>query len=243
LVAILSGAYREQHHCHLYRPLTFSKESQTMKATIRLAGGNRMVEVDGENQKDLFESMAMAYEVFGETQCGLCGSTNIRPVVRIVDKFRFYEYSCQEPGCWAKLTFGQAQEGGGLFPKRKLLDNGKPDKDGEFGPHKGWTKYRGDNQEEPSRGVPQSSLPPESAYQSLRNKLGDIGAIENDMKDAVVRYVTRGKDQAPFGISECVASKANAEHALKRVEAAVTFYNGGPELLVKVQEWLAGGKK
>jgi hypothetical protein len=212
-----------------------------MQATIKLADGQRLVTVNGETQKDLFESMATAYEVFGETQCGLCGSTNIRPVVRIVDKFRFYEYSCQEPGCWAKLTFGQAQEGGGLFPKRKLLDNGKPDKDGEFGPHKGWTKYRGDNQDEPPR--PQSSLPPESAYHRLRNKLGDIGATENDMKDAVVRFVTRGKDQAPIGISDCVASVANCERALGRLAAAIKHFNGGAELLVKVQEWLMGGGK
>jgi hypothetical protein len=216
-----------------------------MQATIKLADGQRLVTVEGETQKDLFEQMAMAYEVFNETHCGICGSTNIRPVHRVADKFHFYEYQCQEESCRAKMSFGQSSENpGSMFPIRQLLPNGKPSwKDGSYGPHKGWTKYRGDNQEEPSRGVPQSSLPPESAYQSLRNKLGDIGAIENDMKDAVVRYVTRGKDQAPFGISDCVASKANAEHALNRLTAALQFYNGGPELLVKVQEWLAGGKK
>jgi hypothetical protein len=219
-----------------------------MKATIRLAGGNRMVEVDGESQKDLFESMAMAYEVFGETQCGLCGSTNIRPVVRIVDKFRFYEYSCQEPGCWAKLTFGQAQEGGGLFPKRKLLDNGKPDKDGEFGPHKGWTKYRGDNQDqEPSRGVPQSNsqagwpnqpntLPPAPAWTTLRNMLGDMGVTENEaqFRDAILWFVTRNTPAGVIKYSQCAKDSEAANRALECLVAAKEMH--GDDLIARVQE-------
>ena len=117
-----------------------------MEATIRLAGGSRLVKVEGETAKDLFENMAMAYEVFNETACGLCGSTNIRPVHRVADKYHFYEYHCQEPGCWARLSLGQLNDNNGaLFPVRKLMENGKPSfKLGDYGPHKGWTKYKGE---------------------------------------------------------------------------------------------------
>jgi hypothetical protein len=219
-----------------------------MQATIRLAGGNRLIQVEGETQKDLFEGMAMAYEVFDETCCGLCGSTNIRPVVRIVDKFRFYEYSCQEPGCWGKLTFGQSQDiEGGLFPKRKLLENGKPHKDGEYGPHKGWTKYRGDNhQDEPPATVPkantESSLPPAPPLTNLRNMLGDMGVTENkgQFRDAIVQFVTKGTDKR-ITYPQCLKNSEAARWAVSCLEVAKIKL--GDDLLVKVQEWMSGSKK
>lgn len=222
-----------------------------MKATIKLAGGSRLIEVEGVSQKDLFEEMAKAHEVFGEATCGLCGSTNIRPVVRVVDKFRFYEYSCQEPGCWAKLSFGQAQEGDGLFPKRKLLPNGKPDKDGEFGPHKGWTKYRGEGHEEPPKSVPQGhdewsseSIPPAPPLTILRQILGDMQVFDSEpkMQDAVIRFITQGQNGPEFGFSECANSSEKSEKAVRKLRGAIAHYKGGAELLVKVQEWI-GSKK
>jgi hypothetical protein len=117
-----------------------------MEATIHLAGGNRQIKVEADTAKDLFENMAMVYEVFNETCCGLCGSTNIRPVHRVADKYHFYEYHCQEPGCWARLSLGQLHDNNGaLFPVRKLMGNGKPSfKHGQYGPHNGWTKFKGD---------------------------------------------------------------------------------------------------
>lgn len=118
-----------------------------MEAQIRLAGGHRLVKVEGETAKDLFEQMAMAYEVFNETHCGVCQSTDIRPVHRVSGKFHFYEYHCQAPGCRARLAMGQITDSNGeLFPVRKLLPNGKPNfKNGTFGPHNGWSKYKGDD--------------------------------------------------------------------------------------------------
>jgi hypothetical protein len=113
---------------------------------LRLGGGARVVKVSGESPKDAFEQVAMAYEVFNETGCGLCGSTNIRPVHRVADRFHFYEYHCNEPGCRARLSLGQINDStGSLFPVRKLLPNGKPSfQRGEPGPHNGWTKFKGE---------------------------------------------------------------------------------------------------
>ena len=118
----------------------------TLEFQIKLAGGSRIVKVIGETQRDAFEAMAGACEVFGETTCGLCGSANIRPVHRIADRFHFYEYHCQEPGCRARLSLSQINDStGNLFPVRKLMPNGKPNfQRGDYGPHRGWTKYKGE---------------------------------------------------------------------------------------------------
>lgn len=119
-----------------------------MKAQIRLK--NITVEVEAETQKELFGAAASAAEVFGESECGLCKSADIRPVVRHVagaknKQFDYYEMQCMNTKCRAKLAFGCNLEGGSLFPKRKLKENGEPDMaEGKFGPHNGWTKYRGE---------------------------------------------------------------------------------------------------
>lgn len=121
-----------------------------MKATIRLP--RMTVEVEGQEQKDLFQAAAQAYEVFGEKECGLCGSEDIVPVVRKVlwkkKECDYHEWHCQKPGCRARLSLSPNMEGGTLFANRRLLPDGKPatgeDREkGEFGPHNGWTRYRG----------------------------------------------------------------------------------------------------
>lgn len=111
---------------------------------IKLAGGNRVVKVTGETQRDAFAQVAAAVEVFGETHCGLCGSTNIRPVHRVADKYHFYEYHCMD--CSARLALGQINDNSGqLFPVRKLIpSSGKPSfKIGVTGKHNGWTQFKG----------------------------------------------------------------------------------------------------
>jgi hypothetical protein len=116
-----------------------------MKAVVRLTKCN--IEVQGDTQKALFEEMARACEVFGESSCGLCGSENIRPVTRTVPdpkkkkNFIYYEYVCED--CRARLALGQNNEGGTLFPKRKLNENGEPDlENGRPGKHRGWHRWK-----------------------------------------------------------------------------------------------------
>lgn len=117
-----------------------------MKATIRLKVGN--IEVEAETQKELFQLISSAHEVFNEKRCGLCGSEEITPVYRTVSQgkktFEYPEYHCQNPQCRARLSLGCAMEGGTLFPHRKLDEQGKPDREnGKWGKHNGWTKFKG----------------------------------------------------------------------------------------------------
>lgn len=124
-----------------------------MKATIKVKHG--LVEVEGEEQKDLFKEMASVYEIFDEQKCGLCGSKNVRMVVRKnKDAEDFFEFQCHgiiangTQRCRAYLYIGQNKKGGGLFPVRALDERGKPDREtGKFGKHNGWTRYRGEPKE------------------------------------------------------------------------------------------------
>jgi hypothetical protein len=107
------------------------------------------VQVEAETQKELFEEYAAAVEVFGEQRCGLCKSEAIVPVVRNVTKgkesYDFQEMHCQNPQCRARLSYGVHKGGGTLFPHRRLDATGRPDRAaGEYGEHRGWTKYRGE---------------------------------------------------------------------------------------------------
>lgn len=110
------------------------------------------VSVEGRTQKEIFDALAMADEVFGEKCCGLCKSNDIRFAKRVVDGNDFYEMACTK--CGARLSFGQSKKRPGeLFPIRKLIqegpEKGKPSrKDGSYDQSNGWTKYRGKPLEE-----------------------------------------------------------------------------------------------
>ena len=88
-------------------------------------------ELEGSGQKEIFKELAVIQEIFGETKCGMCGSENIRFVVRNVDDNDYYELRCD---CGGILSFGQHKKGGTLFPKRK-------DDEGNYLPNKGWHKW------------------------------------------------------------------------------------------------------
>ena len=90
-------------------------------------------ELEGSGQKEVFKELALIQEIFGEEKCGLCGSSNIRFIVRTVEGNDYYELRCAD--CGALLAFGQHKKGGTLFPKRK-------DDDGNYLPNKGWHKYQ-----------------------------------------------------------------------------------------------------
>lgn len=112
---------------------------------------NISVEVQGSTDKELFENLAKAqkHEFFQDTVCGKCGSEDIRFTVRTVkdeagEENNFHELTCKK--CWAKLSFGHAKVGGGMYAKR--LETGAKGKavKGEDDkaiplPNKGWLKY------------------------------------------------------------------------------------------------------
>ena len=94
-----------------------------MKATLKV-NPSLVVELEGGNQKELFEKIASTQEIFKARSCELCKSDNTTFNVRTATKdkktFTYYELKCNH--CGASFQFGVLQEGDRLFPK-------------------GWTKY------------------------------------------------------------------------------------------------------
>lgn len=91
-------------------------------AKVNVTCGN--ITVEGENQKEIFQLLSQYQEVFSIATCGdkECGSTNLRFVVRESadtkgKMHKYYEIRCLKRGCFAKLTFGQHDNGETLFPK------------------------------------------------------------------------------------------------------------------------------
>lgn len=108
------------------------------------ANKDLMIEVEATSQKELFERLAEAAEVFGEHWecCGKCkdATHRPRPVVRKNSKNqKFYELHCTKPGCRARFVFGQTQDTPTLFPQRKFPKNDP--KAGEYKPNNGWTVW------------------------------------------------------------------------------------------------------
>ncbi len=109
-----------------------------MKCNYRV-NRDLMLELEGSNQKELFEQMAAAAEIFGNWECcGKCKSPEHRPrpVVREVDDNRHYELRCTNPRCEARFTYGQNKKGGTLFPQRKFP------KTEDFKPDGGWVIWK-----------------------------------------------------------------------------------------------------
>ncbi len=86
---------------------------------VTVTAGNVIVEA--ESQKELFETLAEFQEVFSVVKCGGCGEYNLRYTIREQEDkkgktHKYYELRCQD--CYAKLPFGQHDNGKTLFPKR-----------------------------------------------------------------------------------------------------------------------------
>ena len=92
-----------------------------------------MFEFDTKNERELFEQIAHAQEVFDHKQCGKCQSESLRFMVRTDDEDnKYYELKCND--CGAKLQFGCHKKGETLFPKRQDAEN-------KWLPDGGWLKW------------------------------------------------------------------------------------------------------
>lgn len=88
-------------------------------AKVTVTSGN--VAVEAESQKELFETLASYQEVFSVAACGGCKKTNLRFTVRQQSdtkgkEHKYFELRC--PDCYAKLPYGQHDNGTTLFPKK-----------------------------------------------------------------------------------------------------------------------------
>jgi hypothetical protein len=102
---------------------------------VKYKVGDRLeFELEGAGQKELFKELASIQEIFGEESCGLCGSKNLRFVVRNVEGNDYFELRCND--CGAILAFGQHKKGGTLFPRRK-------DDNNNWLTNRGWHKWTG----------------------------------------------------------------------------------------------------
>lgn len=104
---------------------------------IYKANDKLQFELEASGQKEIFKELALIQEIFSETKCGICGSTNIKFVVRSIDGNDYYELRCID--CGAILSFGQHKKGGTLFPKRK-------DDNNNYLPNYGWHKWTKDKE-------------------------------------------------------------------------------------------------
>lgn len=105
-----------------------------MKLTYTTPNGRLSVQLEADDHRAVFSDLATFQEVFQEDECGKCGSTDVRFVVREVDGNKYHEIHCQKHECRARLAFGQHKQGGTLFPRRK-------DGDGNWLPDRGWTRW------------------------------------------------------------------------------------------------------
>ena len=128
-----------------------------MKAHYKTKNGRITFEVEGELIKDIFEKIAQLQDIFeSEQECGLCGSDSTRLVARENDGHKYHELRCLD--CGGQFSFGQLRNGGDLFPRRK-------DKDGNWLPDHGWSKYDA---------KAKAPTPPAPQQQTLRTRTGKV---------------------------------------------------------------------
>lgn len=125
-----------------------------MQASFSTLKGTVNVVVEGDTQQELFEELASAQEIFQHDCCGVCKGSNIKFVVREVDKNKFYELHCETvvsgKTCRARLPFGCINsKDGKLFPKKRwstLSDTEKekrgPEPESGYLPNEGWFRWK-----------------------------------------------------------------------------------------------------
>lgn len=86
-----------------------------MKCRVQLPMGSNPIQIEGEvaDLKGLIQALS-AFEGM-PAACPYCKGTNLWPSFRTPKGFTYFSIRCQ--GCDAEYKFGQAKEGGRLFPK------------------------------------------------------------------------------------------------------------------------------
>ena len=89
-------------------------------------------ELEGSNQREVFEELSTIDEIFSARECGKCHSKNIKYQVRENGGNKFYELKCKD--CGATFAFGCHKQTKTLYPKLKS-------EDGTWLPDSGWSKW------------------------------------------------------------------------------------------------------
>lgn len=133
-----------------------------MKCQYRV-NADLMLELEAANQKELFERMAEAAEVFGGWACcGKCKKMEFkpRPVVRLnAKKQKFFELHCTNPACRARFAYGQSQSSPTLFPQRKFPKGHQQAE--KFKPDGGWVVWSKEDD-----GAGEADIPVTQEYQT-----------------------------------------------------------------------------
>lgn len=91
-----------------------------MEAFVKI-NSTTQVKVEGETHIDLFEGLSSVQEVFSQSSaCGVCKGEDVKFLVRTnKDEDKFYELSCGNLSCRARLSYGCLKKPkGSLYPKR-----------------------------------------------------------------------------------------------------------------------------
>lgn len=150
-----------------------------MKATYTTRNQQVTFHIEGDTPKAVWKELSAIQEVFdAEHTCGVCGSTELRFVMRVsTGDHEYYELHCLKLECRARFAFGQAKKGGGLFPKRK-------DEDGKFLPNRGWAKYSPGGHNEDENHEP-AQAPETSDVRTILSRLSDsIGIKMTSVQEA-----------------------------------------------------------
>jgi hypothetical protein len=117
-----------------------------MKANYTTRNGRYTFEVEGSTHVELFKQLAEIQEVYEGLTCSYGGKTSEDVILRVrtVEDNDFLEAVCVSSDFDlrnARLSFGQAKKGGGIFPKRK-------NEDGSYNKNNGWKKWNADKKVE-----------------------------------------------------------------------------------------------
>ena len=117
-----------------------------MKARYTTRNGRYTFEVEGNTHVELFKQIAEIQEIYEGLSCTYNGKTSEDVILRVrnVEDNDFLEDVCVSNDFDmrnARLSFGQAKKGGGIFPKRK-------NEDGSYNKNNGWKKWNADKKVE-----------------------------------------------------------------------------------------------
>jgi hypothetical protein len=111
-------------------------------------------QASGDNDKDLFKSVARFRSLYDCDKCEACQSQNIVPVYAVRGGNEFFEMTCRDCESRLQLTSSQADPNT-LFPRRRVYK-----RDGvmldppEDIPNNGWTKYQRPQQQQQRKAAP-----------------------------------------------------------------------------------------